>query len=169
MSNHDQRFFDMFMVVIGGLIVVTVALIFIARYMAGNTQLQWVQTQPETEQQVLDRIAPIGRVALPGDDEQLAAAAATPTVAPVAEKLTGPQVYNAACLACHGAGIAGAPRMGEAGDWTARLAQGMDVIYRHSLEGFTGSAGYMPPKGGRADLSDEEIMAAVDFMIAESR
>lgn len=157
------------MLVIGGLIVVTVALIFLARYMAGNTQLQWVQAQPEIEQQVSERIAPIGRVALPGDEEQLPAAAATATVTPVAEKLTGPQVYNAACLACHGAGIAGAPRTGEAGDWTARLEQGMETIYRHAIEGFTGSAGYMPPKGGRADLSDEEIIAAVDFMVAESR
>lgn len=157
------------MLVMGGLIVATVALIFLARYMAGNTQLQWVQTQPETEQQVIERIAPVGRVALPGDDEQLPAAAATPTVAPVAEKLTGPQVYNAACLACHGPGIAGAPRTGEAGDWTARLDQGMDIIYRHAIEGYTGSAGYMPPKGGRTDLSDDEVIAAVDFMIAESR
>jgi len=128
-----------------------------------------VQSQPETEQQIAERIAPFGRVILPGDDAELAAAATVPTVAPAAVKLSGPQVYNVACLACHGPGIAGAPRTGEAGDWTDRLAQGMDTVYRHALEGFTGSAGYMPPKGGRTDLSDEEIIAAVDFMVDESR
>jgi len=168
LSSHDQRFFDLFMVVIGALIVVTVALIFLSRYMATGTQQEWVQTLPEHREQVTSRIAPIGRVMLPGDDEELP----VPVVAviePAAAKLTGPQVYNTACLSCHGPGIAGAPRTGEADAWTARLAQGMDTVYRHAIEGFTGDAGYMPPKGGRTDLSDEEIVAAVDYMLEQSR
>ena len=73
------------------------------------------------------------------------------------------------CIACHGAGIGGAPKVGDAGVWGGRIAQGPDVLNKHALEGYQGAAGYMPPKGGRIDLSDAEIIAAVEFMVDESR
>ena len=101
-----------------------------------------------------------------------AGAGAVPTgeaPAPVAKTLDGEQVYNAACMACHGSGVAGAPKFGDAGAWKARIAQGADTLHKHALEGFQGAAGVMPPKGGRTDLSDAEVMAAVDFMVAKSR
>jgi cytochrome c len=83
--------------------------------------------------------------------------------------MSGPQVYNAACLACHGAGVGGAPVLGDVAGWTNRIAQGMDVLNDHALNGFAGSAGYMPPKGGRVDLSDQEIIDAVAYMVNESQ
>jgi cytochrome c len=82
--------------------------------------------------------------------------------------MTGPQVYNTACLACHAAGVGGAPVVGDTGQWTDRIAQGVDVLKKHAIEGFSGAAGYMPPKGGRIDLSDEEVASAVDYMVGES-
>jgi S-disulfanyl-L-cysteine oxidoreductase SoxD len=82
--------------------------------------------------------------------------------------MTGPQVYNSACIACHAAGVAGAPVVGDAGQWADRIAQGMETLARHAIEGYTGSAGYMPPKGGRLDLSDEEVTSAVEYMVGES-
>jgi cytochrome c5 len=106
---------------------------------------------------------------LPGDAPAAAAAAAEPAAAPVAAKLTGEQVYNAACLACHGAGVGGAPKFGDAGAWGPRVAQGKATLTQHALQGYQGKAGYMPPKGGRVDLSDDEIIAAVDFMVVQSR
>jgi cytochrome c len=78
-------------------------------------------------------------------------------------------VYNAACIACHGAGIGGAPKVGDAAGWSERIAQGMDLLREHAIQGYQGSAGYMPPKGGRVDLSDEEILAAVDYIVEQSR
>jgi cytochrome c5 len=84
--------------------------------------------------------------------------------------MTGPQVYNAACIVCHQPpGTGGAPPIGDLAAWAPRIAQGMDTLYMHALQGFQGTAGYMPPKGGRVDLSDDEIRAAVDYLLEQSR
>jgi cytochrome c5 len=90
-----------------------------------------------------------------------AAAAATTTVAAGA----GKKIYESACIACHGAGIAGAPKFGDKAAWAARIAQGPDTLHTHAIKGFQGKAGVMPPKGGSA-ASDDEVKAAVDYMVA---
>ena len=78
-------------------------------------------------------------------------------------------MYNSACLACHSTGVGGAPVVGDAAQWTDRIAQGVDVLYDHAINGFDGDAMTpMLPKGGRMDLSDQEVRDAVDYMIAES-
>jgi cytochrome c5 len=165
-SSQDQNFFNLFMVVIGVLIGITVFLIFLARMIASNSQLAWVKEDPAYAQAVDERIKPAGWVALPGDQtESDALTVATAEAAtPVAAKLTGEQVYNTACFACHGAGVGGAPKLGDASAWAPRRAQGAATLNQHALQGFQGQAGYMPPKGGRVDLSDEEIIAAVTFI-----
>ena len=81
----------------------------------------------------------------------------------------GKATYDKACFACHAMGIAGAPKLGDKEAWASRIAQGMDVLKRHSIEGFSGSTGYMPPKGGRTDLSDDEVNAAVVYMVEQSQ
>lgn len=96
------------------------------------------------------------------------AAAAAPAEAPKLAADAGKTTYNAACVVCHGAGIAGAPKFGDKGAWAARIAQGAPVLYEHALKGFTGKAGMMPPKGG-STASDEEVKAAVDFMVAAAK
>lgn len=78
----------------------------------------------------------------------------------------GEETYNTACAVCHGSGIAGAPKL-EAAAWKDRLAKGEETLVKHAIEGFQGDAGFMPAKGGRADISDEAITAAVKYMIAE--
>ena len=86
-----------------------------------------------------------------------------------AVSLTGQQVYNAVCVACHSPpGIGGAPAFGDSEAWTARLTQGMDTLNDRALNGFSGSTGIMPRKGGRLDFSDEEVIAAVEYMVEES-
>jgi cytochrome c5 len=87
---------------------------------------------------------------------------------PVAALLTGPQVYNAACLMCHGSGIGGAPMLTDKESWAPRIAQGKDTLYEHAIQGFTGQSGFMPPKGARMDLSDEEVRGAVDYMAGQA-
>lgn len=95
-----------------------------------------------------------------------AATAAAPAAAPaIASADAGKKAYDSACIACHGAGIAGAPKFGDKAAWTARLGQGANVMYEHAIKGFQGKAGFMPPKGG-STLPDAEIKAAVDYMVA---
>ena len=162
----DEKFFNLFMVVIGALIGVMFFLIILARWVANDSQLAWVKEDPAYAAAVDARIKPAGQVSLPGDEAAAGAVAmATPAAAaPVAAKLTGEQVYNTACFACHGAGVGGAPKLGDTAAWGPRIAQGAATLHKHALEGFQGKSGFMPPKGGRVDLSDEEILAAVKFM-----
>jgi cytochrome c5 len=74
----------------------------------------------------------------------------------------GKGVYERVCAACHSAGVMGAPKPGDKGAWAARLAQGNDKLYEHSLKGFKA----MPAKGGAPDLTDAQVKAAVDHMLA---
>lgn len=80
---------------------------------------------------------------------------------------SGEDVYNAACMACHSAGIAGAPKVGDQVAWAARIGKGMDALYDSGINGVAGSG--MIAKGGCADCSDEEIRLAVDYMVDSSR
>jgi cytochrome c5 len=113
----------------------------------------------------------------------VAAAAAAPTAAAAAAPATplaaaaapaalsadaGKKVFDTTCVACHGAGIAGAPKVGDKAAWAPRIKQGAAVLYAHAIQGFQGKAGMMPPKGGAA-VSDDEVKAAVDFMVAAAK
>jgi cytochrome c5 len=169
---QDSQFFDSFMLVIGILIGVAVGLVFLVRAISLETQDRYVLEDPTVQAEINERIRPVGRVLLLGDAELAAAAAAAvaaPT--PVATIMTGPQVYNAACIVCHQPpGLSGAPPVGDVAAWAPRLAQGIDTLYQHAVAGFTGPTGtFMPPKGGRVDLSDDEIKAAVDYLVEQSR
>lgn len=101
-----------------------------------------------------ERIRPVGQVTIGG-------AAGGGTAVAAAGEVNGEQVYNSACMACHATGAAGAPKFGSAEDWAPRIAQGKDVLYQHSIQGFQA----MPPKGGFTNLSDEQVKAAVDYMV----
>jgi cytochrome c5 len=80
----------------------------------------------------------------------------------------GKKLYESACVACHGAGVAGAPKFGDKAAWADRIKQGSNVLYEHAIKGFQGKNGMMPPKGGSA-ASDEEVKAAVDYMAAAAK
>ena len=96
--------------------------------------------------------------------------AAAPAVEPVAvANDLGKKVYGNACSMCHAVGAAGAPKPGDQADWAPRIAQGMDVLYMHSIEGYTGAKGVMPARGGSTTLSDDEVKASVDYMVALSK
>lgn len=97
-----------------------------------------------------------------------AAPAPAPAPAPAAENTAGKTVFGKTCAMCHAAGVAGAPKPGDKADWGPRIAQGKDTLYKHALEGFTGSKGMMPARGGAATLSDDDVKAAVDYMVAQS-
>ncbi|AWI78310.1 MAG: cytochrome c5 family protein [Betaproteobacteria bacterium HGW-Betaproteobacteria-13] len=98
------------------------------------------------------------------------AAAPEPAPAPAAPvNAAGESVYKKTCALCHAAGVAGAPMPGNKDEWAPRIAQGIDTLHKHALEGFTGEKGMMPARGGAATLKDEEVMAAVDYMVGKSQ
>ncbi len=98
-----------------------------------------------------------------------AAPAAAPVAAAPAANPAGESVYKKTCALCHAAGVAGAPKPGDKAEWVARIAQGDETLYKHAIEGFTGEKGMMPPRGGGSSLSDDEVKAAVDYMVAKSK
>lgn len=77
----------------------------------------------------------------------------------------GKKTYDSACFACHNTGVANSPKLGDKEAWKARIATGKDALYETALKG----KGAMPPKGGRANLSDDLIKAAVDYMIEQAK
>jgi len=81
----------------------------------------------------------------------------------------GEKIFTATCSACHGLGIAGAPKFGDAAAWKPRIAKGMETLLKHAMEGFQGTSGMMPAKGGNAALSHEEVAAAVKYMVDGAR
>lgn len=88
--------------------------------------------------------------------------------APVADSGAGKSAYGKTCAMCHAAGVAGAPKPGDKEDWAPRIAQGNDTLYKHAIEGFTGAKGMMPARGGNSNMSDEDVKAAVDYMVGLS-
>ena len=113
--------------------------------------------------------APAAATAAPVATPAAAAPAApAPAAQAVASADTGKALYNSACIACHGAGIAGAPKLADKANWAPRIKQGTEVLYEHAIKGFQGKAGVMPPKGG-ASAPDADVKAAVDFMVASAR
>jgi cytochrome c5 len=95
-------------------------------------------------------------------------AAAEAAAAPAATSAAGKTLYSATCVACHGAGVAGAPKFGDKAAWAARIAQGSNVLYEHALKGFQGKAGVMPPKGG-SSAPDADVKSAVDYMVTAAK
>ena len=167
-GSHDKQFFDNFMLVLGILVVVTVGLIFLARGVAARTQDLDVLQDPMVKQATVERLMPVAKVAISGEDNSaLEPPKAQAQVA--AADLSGEDVFKQVCSACHGAGIAGAPKFGDKSAWAPRIAQGLPTLFKHALGGFQGKSGFMPAKGGRVDLSDKSITNAVEYMADHSK
>jgi cytochrome c5 len=114
------------------------------------------------EDEIRARIEPVGEVCLQGED---CGAAAAPTETASSGPRSGSEVYDAVCMACHSTGAAGAPKMGDTAAWAPRIDKGMETLISHALNGFNA----MPAKGGCANCPDEEIKAAVKYMVEQSK
>lgn len=168
--KRDQKFFDMYSLVIGVLAIIALLIFVGSMKLSDLSQGIYTANTAEYQEAVRDRIKPIGQVLMPGEEVHAGEpqVAEAPSPEPVATVMSGPQVYNDACLMCHGSGIGGAPMISDSAAWEPRIAQGKDVLYQHALEGFSGNNGYMPPKGARMDLSDDNVRSAVDYMVEEA-
>jgi cytochrome c5 len=166
-SKHDTHFVNTFSMVLGLLVVVALCLIALARVVAAHTQETDSVEQRDFAASVAARIGPLSQEAIVGHDNTAMAIkpdspAGSGVVLPIPKD--GAQVYEQVCSACHGLGIAGAPKAGDAALWGPRLAKGKAVLYDHALHGFTGTAGIMPAKGNRLDIPDAIIEQGVDHM-----
>jgi cytochrome c5 len=166
-SKQDTHFFNTFSLVIGLLVVVALGIFALARSVASETQEKQMLVESHYLKGVTERVEPFARVAVAGQDNSaLKIEATTPagSAAPAQPK-NGDELYEQACKACHGAGIGGAPKAGDKAAWGPRVAKGKNVLYDHALHGFTGTAGMMPAKGGRVDVSDDLVKQAVDHIV----
>lgn len=111
------------------------------------------------EDQIRERITPVGKVCLQGEDCGSSESAGDSGSSD--EPRSGEEVYSASCGSCHESGVAGAPVMGEADAWSERVDKGMETLVDHAINGFNA----MPAKGGCGGCSDEEIEAAVKHMV----
>ena len=112
--------------------------------------------------EIEERIKPVGETCLQGDND-----CGGPAVATNAGPRSGEDVYNAACMACHATGAAGAPVLGDAAAWADRIAKGTEALHSSGINGLPGTG--MIAKGGCMACSDEEVMAAVDYMVVGSQ
>lgn len=137
-------------VVVLAFVVPVLIIVLLVKYVA-SAKMEGAGTAAMTPEAIAERLRPVGTVVL-------AEAGGARTLQ------SGEAVYQLACAACHAAGVAGAPKTGDAGQWSARLAQGYDTLVKHAVEGFKG----MPAKGGNADLDPIEVARAVVYMANRS-
>lgn len=113
-----------------------------------------------SQESLAERLKPAGNVCIQGQVCETAQAAAS-AAAPAGPK-SGDEVYSVSCAACHATGLLESPKFGSADDWAPRVAKGIDTLYTNAINGINA----MPAKGGNTALSDDEVKAAVDHMIA---
>jgi len=170
-SKQDTHFINVFSMVIGLLVAIAIALFALARVVASQTQDKQILTEADYYKNVEERVRLFARVAVAGKDNSALAIQAPADAAPAGGAATaqlpktGEELFQQACSACHGQGIGGAPKAGDKAAWAPRMAKGKDTLYQHALQGFQGSSGFMPPKGGRTDVPDDLVKQAVDRMM----
>lgn len=157
---NDSTFGRLFIIMIVAMSILTAIIMVLASFAASDVNARLDErSEIENSDTMAERLAPVGKFSA------TTVAAAAPAEATV---LSGEEAY-ASCAACHAAGVAGAPTLGDATLWAERIAQGKDTLYKHAIEGYQGAAGFMPAKGGNMALSDESVKAAVDYMIEQSQ
>lgn len=154
---EDRQFTTMFMAVLVVLVGFTIAILVIANLIYSDDGA----TDARVQKDVAERIKPVGSVyvgEVPADVGGQPAQASTQVAA---ADLSGEQVYQQVCASCHTSGVLNAPKPGDVAAWEPRLAKGTDTLYANAINGI----GAMPAKGGRADMSDDAIKAAVDYLL----
>ncbi|HEY2630121.1 MAG TPA: c-type cytochrome [Usitatibacter sp.] len=159
-----------------GAVALVIGIMMLADFAVGAYGARSMKGDPAmTPEAVAKRLAPAAKLVI---DPNAPPPPAAPAVAPVAAVSVpaaagkadagaggGKKTYETVCFACHGAGIAGAPKFGDKAAWAPRIAQGKDALHATALKG----KGAMPAKGGNPSLSDADVAAAVDYMVAAAK
>jgi cytochrome c5 len=168
--NYDLDFLKRFSMVIAFLVAVTLTLMLFAAYLHYQHPHE---TNPVEAKRIEARIAPVGGVFAGKSGEAAKAQAdadalkALTANVPYEGRTDGAEIFGGLCASCHKGGIGGAPTLSAAGIG-ARASKGKDTLYKHAIEGFQGGAGVMPAKGGNPALTDDQVKAAVDYMLDNS-
>lgn len=162
MSEQDSSFYRTMTLVISGLILLFIIIVIAAQWVVSSRDEDSASSDPRIQAKVAELIKPVGQV---NTGEGAMVASAQAPAAAAAGPVDGKATYMASCFACHGTGAAGAPKLGDKAAWSARIALGVDALYKSALTGKNA----MPPKGGNMSLSDEAVKAVVDYMIGESK
>jgi len=160
----DRAFLKTFSGLLAALVALTVIIFVVAQMVSGSSKAKTkVAKVAQADSATLARIKPVG--------ELVVASAATVAngVVPTATAADGKGTYDKSCMACHAAGVAGAPKLGDKAAWKDRIAQGNDTLYTHAIKGYQGKKGFMPAKGGNASLADADVKASVDYMVGQSK
>lgn len=113
---------------------------------------------------LIARIAPQGKVCFEGQDCDITIAATLGATDPNNPR-DGKAIYEGVCHTCHATGLLASPKFGDKAGWAPRIAKGAPTLHDHAIKGFNA----MPPKGGKADLLDQEVINAVDYMIENAK
>lgn len=120
-----------------------------------------------------ERLAPVGAVYAGDTGRAAIEAAAAAAMAAAASQVAyggttdGKTIFGNLCHACHETGALGAPMLTDKAHWAPRLAEGVDTLVKHAIEGYVGSSGNMPAKGGNPALSNEQVRATVEWMVTQ--
>lgn len=172
MNTHDSVFLKKFSLVIGFLVLLTLGLILFARHL---NHLLPHEPSPQAKAQQAARIAPVGSVfaGKEGVAGQIAAAdamkAAATSTAAYGGTLDGKVIYDSLCTGCHTSGAGGAPMLNAAGIGARVAQQGLEELVKKAIEGYTGTSGVMPAKGGNPALTDEQVHKTVEWMVEQSK
>ena len=157
MSKVDSHFGTS----IGAAIVVAV-LVLVINALVGSA-LKGDYTTDMSDAAVAERIKPVAQLNTGAPIVPEAPAAAP--VAAAGGARSGQDIYQSTCFACHGTGAAGAPKLGDAAAWAPRISQGIDTLLNHAINGLRA----MPPRGTCGNCSDDDLKAAIEYMVENSK
>ncbi|MBL4671881.1 MAG: cytochrome c5 family protein [Arenicella sp.] len=150
-STFGRLFIGMMIILVVLTIIVAVAASFASTEV--NAKLD-ERSDLENTQATALRIAPVGKFS-----------ATTIAAAPISAAIMSVEDMYTSCSACHASGVLSAPIMGDAGQWAGRIAKGTETLYSNAINGFNA----MPARGGNSALTDDNVKAIVDYMIAQSK
>ena len=151
---------QLFVVVFLSFFIPLASILLIVKLITGGIN---VSPDALTEKAVSERLKPVGSIQMAGKVNTLNPPIQSQEPASLKPQKNGETVYQEVCAGCHIAGVAGAPKTGDKSQWDDRIAKGIQVLYQNAINGI----GIMPAKGGVATLSDDEIKAAVDYLIKQ--
>jgi cytochrome c5 len=167
-TEEDALFVRNFSVILVFVVAVGLAAFVLAKLVNQGYE----DMQVDDDVVIAERLAPIGSVNI--GEPFIIAAGGAPTVAATTESTAaidsaptdpGKATYGKICFACHDAGVGGAPKLGDALAWAGRSEKGFEMMVSNAINGFTGELGIMAPKGGLPSLTDDEVKAAVQYML----
>jgi cytochrome c5 len=170
-TDSDRVFLKHFSMVIGFLVLVMFALIFLAMHIYADHP---AATAPDAQKQTAERVAPVGAV-YAGDTGKAALLAAQEAAKKAAESqvayggtLDGKTIFGNLCQTCHTNAATGAPVITDKAAWAPRVAKGMSTLVDHAINGFQGPDGkMMPAKGGNPSLTNDQVKATVEWMVSQ--